>query len=144
MDIEKIINLLTILLEDHTTLLYFSHEIKSALLENCEETILGKKMKERGLIIDKIASSIKYYHFIKTNHNCVDISNCKTQTNELIHRIQKLLDNTVLLDKEIVSLIIRRVEDIKSNIEINQEGKQYVRNLKNNVCNAPSFIDIFG
>ena len=144
MYIEKIINILTILFEDHTTLLYFSQEIKNALSGNCEENILEKKLKERGLLIDKIASSIKYYHSIKTYHNFADTSNCKTQINELIHRIQKLLDSTVLIDKEIMSLIRQRVEDITSNIKINQEGKHFVSTLKKELCNTPSFVDICG
>ncbi len=144
MDIEKIINILAILLEDHTTLLYYSHEIKSALSMNYEENILGKKMKERGLLIDKIASSIKYYHSIKTYYNFADTNNCKTQINKLIHRIQKLLDSTVLLDKEIISLIRQRVEDITLNIEKNQEGKHFVNTLKKELCDTPSFVDICG
>lgn len=144
MDIEKTLNILTILLEDHTTLLYFSQEIKNALSGNCEENILEKKLKERGLLIDKIASSIKYYHSIKTYHIFADTSDCKTQINELIHRIQKLLDNTVLLDKEIISLIKQRVKDIKFNLEKNQVGKHFVSNLKINLGNRPSFVDICG
>lgn len=144
MNIEKIIHILTILLEDHKTLLCFSHEIKSALLENSEENILREKMKERGLMIDKITSSIKYYHSINTYHDFADNSNCEIQINELSHQIQKLLDNAILLDKEIVSLIRQRVEVITSNIEINQEGKHFVSNLKKDLCNTPSFVDICG
>jgi hypothetical protein len=111
---------------------------------NYEENVLGKKMKERGLLIDKIASSAKYYHSIKTYHNFADTSNCKTQINELIHRIQKLLDSTVLLDKEIISLIRQRVEDITLNIEKNQEGKHFVSTLKKELCDTPTFVDICG
>jgi hypothetical protein len=69
------------IIEDHTTLLYFSQEIKN-VIGNCEENILEEI--EGRFTNEKIASSIKYYHSIKTYHIFADTSDCKTQINELI------------------------------------------------------------
>jgi len=144
MDIKKIIDILTALLEDHKTLLRYSYEIKRALSEDYDENILEENMKERGLLIDKIASSTKYHNSIKECRNFADNSEWKTQVNELLQQIQQSLNETVIHNEEIAPLIKQRINDITFDLEKIQEGKHLVNNLRKHASNTSSFIDICG
>lgn len=141
---KKIISILTALLEEHKTLLHYTCEIKRALSEGYDENILEDNMKERGVLIDKIASSSKYHNFIKECRIFADNSEWKTQAKDLLQQIQQLLDTTVIHNEEITSLIKQRISNITFNLEKIQEGKHLVSDLRKHASNTSSFIDICG
>ncbi len=144
MDTEKIINILTELLEDYKTLFNYTREIKRTLSENYNENILEKNIIKRGLLINKITSTAKYYNTIKGCSNFADNIKWKARANEVLQEIQQLLDNTILLDNGIASIIKQRIRDVTFDLEKIQEGKHFVDSLKKHFNVTPSFIDICG
>src|SRR3989304_10384948 len=94
----KIIEILTAQLEYHQELHRYTCKLRETLTENCNADVLEKTMHERGLLIDKLISSNKYYDSIKELCGFADNSTWKSCVNELLHQINKLLNATIIHD----------------------------------------------
>lgn len=140
----KIIEILTAQLEYHQELHRYTCKLRETLTENCNADVLEKTMHERGLLIDKLISSKKYYDSIKESSSFADNSIWKTSVDVLLHQINKLLNATIIHDAENTSLIKDHIKDITCNLEKIQEGKHLINNEKKCVEMLPSLIDISG
>ena len=141
--IDKVIEILTLQLKYYKELFVHTSEIKEILIKNCNEDILSKRMEERGLLIDKIISSKKYYDSIK---ECADAADNKGKacTDKLLQEIQEILNSVVVFDRENIALINNYIKDITFNLEKIQESKHFVNDLKKHMSNSPVFVDVCG
>ena len=141
--IDKVIEILTLQLKYYKELFVHTSEIKEILIKNCNEDILSKRMEERGLLIDKIISSKKYYDSIK---ECADAADNKGKacTDKLLQEIQQILNSVVVFDRENIALINNYIKDITFNLEKIQESKHFVNDLKKHMSNSPVFVDVCG
>ena len=142
-NIEKVIEILTLQLKYYKELFVHTSEIKEILIKNCNEDILSKRMEERGLLIDKIISSNKYYDSIK---ECADAADNKGKacTDKLLQEIQEILNSVVVFDRENIALIKNYIKDITFNLEKIQESKHFVNDLKKHMSNSQVFVDVCG
>ena len=142
-NIEKVIEILTLQLKYYKELFVHTSEIKEILIKNCNEDILSKRMEERGLLIDKIISSKKYYDSIK---ECADSADNKGKacTDKLLQEIQQILNSVVMLDTDNIALIKNYIKDITFNLEKIQDSKHFVNDLKKHMSNSPVFVDVCG
>ena len=143
-NIEKVIEILTIQLKYYKELFVHTSELKEMLMKNCNEDILSKKMEERGLLIDKLISSKKYYDSIKESSSFADNSIWKTSVDVLLHQIHQLLNSTIIHDAENTCLIRDHIKDITYNLEKIQEGKHLLNNERKCFEFLPSLVDICG
>ncbi len=141
--VEKVIEILTIQLKYYKELFVHTGVLKEMLMKNGNEDILSKKMEERGVLIDKIISSKKYYDSIK---ECADSADNKGKacTDKLLQEIQQILNSVVILDTENIALIKNYIKDITFNLEKIQESKHFVNALKKNMSNSPVLVDVCG
>ncbi len=142
-NVEKAIEILTIQLKYYKELFVHTGALKDMLVKDCNEDILSKKMEERGLLIDKIISSKKYYDSIK---ECADSADNKVKacTDKLLQEIQQILNSIVISDAENIALIKNYIKDITFNLEKIQESKHLVNDLKKRMSNSPVFVDVCG
>ena len=140
----KIIETLTAQLEYHQELHRYTCKLREALTEYSDADVLEKIMHGRGLLIDKLISSKKYYDSIKESCGFADNSTWKSCVNELLHQINTLLKATIIHDAENTSLIKNHIKDITGNLEKIQEGKHLINNERKCVETLPSLIDICG
>ncbi|GAN35059.1 MAG: hypothetical protein DYG83_13630 [Candidatus Brocadia sp. AMX2] len=143
-EIKDIIKVLATHLEDYHLLFRYTHELKTMLTKGCAEDFLENIIKERGLLIDKLVASKKYFDSLKEFPDIVDNSEWKLQTNELLQKIRQLLDATVSLDAENVFLMKQCIKDITLNLEKIKEGKYFISNLGKHINNTPFFVDVCG
>ena len=141
--IEKVIETLTLQLKYYKELFVHTSVLKEMLIKDCNEDILSKKMEERGLLIDKIISSKKYYDSIK---ECADSADNKVKacTDKLLQEIQQILNSIVIFDAENIALINNYIKDITFNLRKIQESKHFVNALKKNMSNSPVLVDVCG
>ncbi|MBM4064122.1 MAG: hypothetical protein FJ266_00505 [Planctomycetes bacterium] len=142
-NIEKVIEILTIQLKYYKELFVHTSALKDMLVKDCNEEILSKKMEERGLLIDKIISSKKYYDSIKECADSAD-NKIKAYTDKLLQEIQQILNSIVIFDTENIALIKNYIKDITFNLEKIQESKHLVNDLKKRMSNSPVFVDVCG
>src|SRR3989304_9065985 len=142
-NIEKVIETLTLQLKYYKELLVHTGVLKEMLVKDCNEDSLSKKMEERGLLIDKIISSKKYYDSIK---ECADSADNKGKagTDKLLQEIKQILNSVVIFDTENIALIKNYIKDITFNLEKIQESKHLVNDLKKHMSNSPVFVDVCG
>lgn len=144
-EVGEIIDTLILYLENHKILYQYTEELKKILTEDYDEKLLEEKIKERGLLLDKLISSKKYLDSVKINLDSSDNNIWKLQVEELSQQIKQILEATVSLDAENVSLMKRRIKDITLNLEKIQDGKYLTNNLKKYTCSiSASLIDISG
>lgn len=141
---DEIIEILTTQLKYHQELHRYTCKIKETLTENCNTDLLDKTMNERGLLIDKLISSKKYYDSIKESGRFADNSTWKASVDVLLHQIHELLNSTIIHDAENTCLIKDHIKDITDNLEKIQEGKHLLNNERKCVEILPSLIDICG
>ena len=141
---DEIIEILTTQLKYHQELLRYTCKIKESLTKNCNADLLDKTMNERGLLIDKLISSKKYYDSIKESSRFADNSTWKASVDVLLHQIHELLNSTIIHDAENTCLIKDNIKDITDNLEKIQEGKHLINNERKCVEILPSLVDICG
>lgn len=142
-NIEKVIEILTLQLKYYKELFVHTGVLKEMLMKNCNEDVLSRKMEERGLLIDKIISSKKYYDSIKECANYAD-NRVNACTDKLLQEIQQILNSVVIFDTENIALIKNYIKDITFNLEKIQESKHLVNDLKKDMNNSPVFVDVCG
>lgn len=141
----EIIDTLLFYLEDHKMLLQYTKELNTILTDGCSEELIEEKIKKRGMLLDKLIVSKKYLDSVKKNLDSSDNTVWKLQIEELSQQIRQLLDTTISLDAESVSLMKQCIKDITLNLEKIQEGKHLVNNLKKYTAGtSASLIDISG
>ncbi|MDR4509106.1 MAG: hypothetical protein MRJ65_12890 [Candidatus Brocadiaceae bacterium] len=143
-DKENTINFLSTYLKHHERLLDQTYEIKDLLLDNVDEDLLGKKVKERGALVNRIMSSEQRYVSIAKSVNVYKGFVNDAAVKALFQKIQKLLKDILCLDKEVTALVKNNVDTIHANLEKIQDSRHFVNNLKQNGDTSPVFIDIRG
>lgn len=144
MDKKKITDLLSALTSDYRALFHHTMEIKKVLLNDLGEDIIKVAFEKRGLLLEKLNSSIKYYEPINKFCHFTDSTGWDSEINELMQQMKQELNAIVVLNEEIVSLIKLRISDITSYLVKIQEGKQYVTTIKMHDSNIPSLVDMCG
>ncbi len=140
----EIIEILTTHLKYHQELLRHTCKIKETLTDACNTELLDKTMHERGLVIDKLISSKKYYDSIKESGKFADNSTGKASIDVLLHQIHELLNSTIIHDAENTCLMKDHIKDITDNLEKIQEGKHLINNERKCVEILPSLVDVCG
>ncbi len=141
---EYIVNLLEAQLEDRKALLSSSEEIKKMLLGTSDESHLPDKVKERGLLVDKLVLSVERYRTLRKSCDVSSDERLSTFVNDVFKQISILYKETVDLDLEIMSLIKKNIDDVTFNLEKIVDGKHFLNDLKKQVGETPSLIDICG
>lgn len=144
MDKKKIIDMISTLALDYKALFNHTLEIKKVLSGDLNENIFEDPFIKRGLLLEKINSSTKYYASIKEFCSFTGNTKCNSEVNELLQQIKKELDATVVLNEEITSLIKQHINDIASSLTKIQEGRHFMGALNKHSSNTPPLIDIFG
>ena len=140
----EIIEILTTQLKYHQELLRHTCKIKKTLTGACNTELLDRTMNERGLVIDQLLSSKKYYDSIKESGRFADNSTGKASVDVLTHQIQELLNSTIIHDAENRCLMKEHIRNITDNLEKIQEGKHLIDNERKCVEILPSLVDICG
>lgn len=143
-DQEGILSILASQLEDYQLLFIYTSKLKEMLIDDCIGDSLEGIIKARGSLIDKLTTSKKYYDSLKEFSDFADNDERKLQINELIKEIRRLLDDTVSLDAENISLMKQCIKDVTLSLEKIKEGKYFISSLGKHIDNTPSFIDICG
>lgn len=144
MDKKKIIDMLSILTLDSKALFNHTLEIKKALSGNVSENILEDTFKKRGLLLEKMNSSIKKFDSIKEFCDFTDNNGWNSEANETLLQIKQELNAIVVLNEEITSLIKQQISDTMSCLEKIQEGRHFISTLKEHLSPTASLVDIFG
>lgn len=144
MDKKKITDLLSALTSDYRALFNHTMEIKKVLSNDLGEDIIKATFEKRGLLLEKLNLSIKYYEPINKFSHFTDSTGWDSEINELMQQMKQELNAIVVLNEEIVSLIKLRISDITSYLVKIQEGKQYVTTIKMHDSNIPSLVDMCG
>lgn len=131
-------------LEDYSLLLRYTYELKTMLMEGCAEDLLEKKIKERGILLHKLTESRKLFNLCKELSDIADNSSWKLQANKVLQKVCQILDTTVSLDVDNVSLTKKYIKNITLNLEKIKEGKCFLSTLGKHVDNTPSFVNICG
>ncbi len=136
--------MLSILALDNKALFNHTLEIKKALSNNINENILEDTFKKRGLLLEKMNSSIMKFDSIKEFFDFTDNNGWNSETNETWVQIKQELNAIVVLNEEITSLIKQQISDIMSCLGKIQEGKHFISTLKKPLSSTASLVDIFG
>lgn len=143
-DIEHLTEVLIAQLKYHEELLQCACELKETFTENYNSDRMDKIIHERGLLIDRITSSKKYYDSIKETINFADNNVGNSNTETLLQQIRRVLNTTVTLDAENISLVKEHMKDITLNLEKIQENRHFINDLKKHNSNQPLFVDVCG
>jgi hypothetical protein len=143
-DIEHLTEVLIAQLKYHEELLQCTCELKEMVTEDYDSDRMDKIIHERGLLIDRITSSKKYYDSVKENINFADNNIGNSYTETLLQQIRHVLNTTVTLDAENISLVKEYMKDITLNLEKIQENRHFINDLKKHNSNQPLFVDVCG
>ncbi|MEP9412091.1 MAG: hypothetical protein HRF42_11985 [Candidatus Brocadia sp.] len=141
---EDIQSILASQVEDYQLLFIYTSKLKKMLVKDCIGNSLEEIIKVRGVLIDKLTTSKKYYDSLKEIYDFTDNDERKLQLKELAKKIRQLLEDTVSLNAENISLMKQRIKNIVLSLEKIKEGKCFISNLAKHIDNTPSFIDICG
>lgn len=144
MDKKKILDMISILALDSNALFKHTLEIKKALSDNISKNILEDTFKKRGLLLEKVNSSIMKFVSIKEFFDFTDNNGWNSETNETWMQVKQELNAIVVLNEEITSLIKQQINDIVSYLEKIQEGRHFISTLKKHLSPTDSLVDIFG
>lgn len=144
MDKKKILDMISILALDSNALFKHTLEIKKALSDNISKNILEDTFKKRGLLLEKVNSSLMKFVSIKEFFDFTDNNGWNSETNETWMQVKQELNAIVVLNEEITSLIKQQINDIVSYLEKIQEGRHFISTLKKHLSPTDSLVDIFG
>lgn len=136
--------MISILALDSNALFKHTLEIKKALSDNISKNILEDTFKKRGLLLEKVNSSIMKFVSIKEFFDFTDNNGWNSETNETWMQVKQELNAIVVLNEEITSLIRQQINDIMSYLEKIQEGRHFISTLKKHLSPTDSLVDIFG
>lgn len=136
--------MISILALDSNALFKHTLEIKKALSDNISKNILEDTFKKRGLLLEKVNSSIMKFVSIKEFFDFTDNNGWNSETNETWMQVKQELNAIVVLNEEITSLIKQQINDIVSYLEKIQEGRHFISTLKKHLSPTDSLVDIFG
>lgn len=136
--------MISILALDSNALFKHTLEIKKALSDNISKNILEDTFKKRGLLLEKVNSSIMKFVSIKEFFDFTDNNGWNSETNEIWMQVKQELNAIVVLNEEITSLIKQQINDIVSYLEKIQEGRHFISTLKKHLSPTDSLVDIFG
>lgn len=136
--------MISILALDSNALFKHTLEIKKALSDNISKNILEDTFKKRGLLLEKLNSSIMKFVSIKEFFDFTDNNGWNSETNETWMQVKQELNAIVVLNEEITSLIKQQINDIVSYLEKIQEGRHFISTLKKHLSPTDSLVDIFG
>ncbi|OOP55893.1 MAG: hypothetical protein AYP45_12040 [Candidatus Brocadia carolinensis] len=122
--------MISILALDSNALFKHTLEIKKALSDNISKNILEDTFKKRGLLLEKVNSSIMKFVSIKEFFDFTDNNGWNSETNETWMQVKQELNAIVVLNEEITSLIKQQINDIVSYLEKIQEGRHFISTLK--------------
>lgn len=144
MDKKTILDMISLLALDSNALFKHTLEIKKALSDNISKNILEDTFKKRGLLLEKVNSSIMKFVSIKEFFDFTDNNGWNSETNEIWMQVKQELNAIVVLNEEITSLIKQQINDIVSYLEKIQEGRHFISTLKKHLSPTDSLVDIFG
>lgn len=136
--------MISILALDSNALFKHTLEIKKALSDNISKNILEDTFKKRGLLLEKVNSSLMKFVSIKEFFDFTDNNGWNSETNEIWMQVKQELNAIVVLNEEITSLIKQQINDIVSYLEKIQEGRHFISTLKKHLSPTDSLVDIFG
>lgn len=136
--------MISLLALDSNALFKHTLEIKKALSDNISKNILEDTFKKRGLLLEKVNSSIMKFVSIKEFFDFTDNNGWNSETNEIWMQVKQELNAIVVLNEEITSLIKQQINDIVSYLEKIQEGRHFISTLKKHLSPTDSLVDIFG
>lgn len=136
--------MISILALDSNALFKHTLEIKKALSDNISKNILEDTFKKRGLLLEKVNSSLMKFVSIKEFFDFTDNNGWNSETNETWMQVKQELNAIVVLNEEITSLIKQQINDIVSYLEKIQEGRHFISTLKKHLSPTDSLVDIFG
>lgn len=136
--------MISILALDSNALFKHTLEIKKALSDNISKNILEDIFKKRGLLLEKVNSSIMKFVSIKEFFDFTDNNGWNSETNETWMQVKQELNAIVVLNEEITSLIKQQINDIVSYLGKIQEGRHFISTLKKHLSPTDSLVDIFG
>lgn len=136
--------MISILALDSNALFKHTLEIKKALSDNISKNILEDTFKKRGLLLEKVNSSLMKFVSIKEFFDFTDNNGWNSETNETWMQVKQELNAIVVLNEEITSLIKQQINDIVSYLEKIQEGRHFISTLKKHLSPTDPLVDIFG
>lgn len=143
-DIEGVVQNLTAQGEDCKLLLDSTSEFKNLLSEGCDEDILTGRMKERGTLIDKLASMQEYCVSVKGYIASIKNGEPKERVTSLLKQIQQQLDSTLSLNTEIVTMLNQCISEININLRKIHEGKTLMNTLRDPDARSSVHLDVSG
>ncbi|KKO20663.1 MAG: hypothetical protein L3J18_05475 [Candidatus Brocadia sp.] len=144
MDKKKKTEILSALALDYEILFNHTLEIKKVLLNDLSEGLLETIFEKRGLLLERMSLSIKYYNPINEFCNFTDSIRQDSEIDELLHKIKQKSNAITVLNEEIASLIKQHINNITSYLVKLREGKHYMDTIKMHYNITSSLIDMCG
>ncbi|MCE7857954.1 MAG: hypothetical protein WA440_03685 [Ignavibacteriaceae bacterium] len=144
MDKKKKTEILSALALDYEILFNHTLEIKKVLLNDLSEGLLETIFEKRGLLLERMSLSIKYYNPINEFCNFTDSIRQDSEIDELLHKIKQKSNAITVLNEEIASLIKQHINNITSYLVKLREGKHYMDTIKMHYNMTSSLIDMCG
>jgi hypothetical protein len=143
-DKKKKTEILSALALDYEILFNHTLEIKKVLLNDLSEGLLETIFEKRGLLLERMSLSIKYYNPINEFCNFTDSIRQDSEIDELLHKIKQKSNAITVLNEEIASLIKQHINNITSYLVKLREGKHYMDTIKMHYNITSSLIDMCG
>jgi hypothetical protein len=143
-DKKKKTEILSALALDYEILFNHTLEIKKVLLNDLSEGLLETIFEKRGLLLERMSLSIKYYNPINEFCNFTDSIRQDSEIDELLHKIKQKSNAITVLNEEIASLIKQHINNITSYLVKLREGKHYMDTIKMHYNMTSSLIDMCG
>lgn len=143
-DLEGIIRNLTAQGDDCKLLLNSTSEFKYLLSEGCDEDILTERLKERGTLIDKLASLKEYCDSVKGYLASIKNREQKGRMTSILQQIQQQLERTLSLNTEITNMLNQCISEINIKLRKIREGKSLMNTLSDPDARSSVHLDVSG
>jgi len=143
-DLEGAIHTLTTHSDDCKLLLNNTTEFKRLLSEGCDEDVLAERLKERGNLLDRLASLKEYCNLVNEYLPSIKNREQKERITGIFRQIQQQLEATRVLNEEITSMLDQCIGEISINLRKIQEGKSLMHTLRDADDGLSINLDVSG
>lgn len=143
-DLEGIIQNLTAQGDDCKLLFNNTTEFKRLLSEGCDEDVLAERLKERGILLDKLESLKEYCDSVKGYLTSIKNKEQKGMMTSMLQQIQQQLEGTLSLNTEITNLLNQCISEININLRKIREGKSLMNTLRDTDARSSVHFDVSG
>jgi hypothetical protein len=142
--LEEAIQTLTAQGDDCRRLFNSTAEFKRLLSEKCDEDVLTERLKERGVLLDRLASFKECCDSVTGYLSSITDGKQKEGLIDIFRQIKQQLEATRLLDVDIASMLDLCIREINVNLRKIQEGRSLMHTLRDPDGGLSVNLDVSG